>query len=233
MKLKYSKDIYGHNLLENEEGGQIMMEWEKPYMEACIDNLDISGSVLEIGFGLGYSARRICSSPHITEYTVIECAPVVWAKIDEFRKEFPHIKINLIKGRWQDVLCLASTYDRCFFDDYISDSGNCNRFNIFLIDFLKYHTNINCKIGVYSTSKFSNSLSCITTVSNEYEIAIPSHCKYAKGNIMYIICITKISSPIEEELLILKNRTLSTRTVGKLSSNVKFVGVLGTFSNIN
>ena len=37
MKLKYSKDIYGHNLLENEEGGQIMMEWEKPYMKKSIE----------------------------------------------------------------------------------------------------------------------------------------------------------------------------------------------------
>ena len=56
-------------------------------MEACIDKLDISGSVLEIGFGLGYSANKICLSPNITEYTVIECSPIVWEKVEEFKKK--------------------------------------------------------------------------------------------------------------------------------------------------
>ena len=61
MKLKYSKDISGNQLLEDEDGlHQVMMEWEKPYMEACIEKLDPSGSVLEIGFGLAYSATSKC-----------------------------------------------------------------------------------------------------------------------------------------------------------------------------
>ena len=40
----------------------LMMEWEKPYMEACVDSFGIeedTSVVLEIGFGLGYSATRI------------------------------------------------------------------------------------------------------------------------------------------------------------------------------
>ena len=38
-----------------------MMEWEKPYMEACVDRMAIGPDsiVLEVGFGLGYSASRI------------------------------------------------------------------------------------------------------------------------------------------------------------------------------
>ena len=76
MKLLYRKDASGHDILEDETGThQVMMEWEKPYMEACVDNLGASGSVLEIGFGLGYSARRLCSSPGVTEYSVVECSP--------------------------------------------------------------------------------------------------------------------------------------------------------------
>ncbi len=33
----------------------IMMEWERPYMEACVDRMGIGPEsvVLEIGFGLG------------------------------------------------------------------------------------------------------------------------------------------------------------------------------------
>ena len=61
MKLVYTTDIQGKEILQNETGNhQLMMEWEKDYMEKCIDYLDPSGSVLEIGFGLGYSAKAIC-----------------------------------------------------------------------------------------------------------------------------------------------------------------------------
>ena len=61
MKLEYKKDSSGNEILQDENGiHQVMMEWEKPYMEACIDTLDPSGSVLEIGFGLGYSAKKLC-----------------------------------------------------------------------------------------------------------------------------------------------------------------------------
>ena len=54
MKLEYTKDICGNDILQDETGKhQVMMAWEKPYMEACVEKLDISGSVLEIGFGDG------------------------------------------------------------------------------------------------------------------------------------------------------------------------------------
>ena len=59
MKLVYTKDKEGNEILQDETGAhQVMMEWEKPYMEKCIEYLDPSGSVLEIGFGLGYSANK-------------------------------------------------------------------------------------------------------------------------------------------------------------------------------
>ncbi len=60
--LKYSKDINGDDiLLEVCEKGvsQVMMAWEKPYMEACINKLKPKGHVLEVGFGMGYSATQI------------------------------------------------------------------------------------------------------------------------------------------------------------------------------
>ena len=86
MKLLYSKDICGNDILQDESGKhQVMMEWEKPYMEKCIEYLDPNGSVLEIGFGLGYSATKLCSFPNVTSYSVIECCPEVWTKFDEFK----------------------------------------------------------------------------------------------------------------------------------------------------
>jgi hypothetical protein len=210
MKLRYSKDVSGNQLLEDEDGiHQVMMEWEKPYMEKCIELLDPSGHVLEIGFGLGYSANKICSYD-ITSYTIIECSPIVWEKIEEFKAEMsiskPNLLITVIKGRWQDVLSCAEVYDSIFFDDYIGQTltENFQRFSLFLYEVLTKHTNIGSIITVYSNSKTFLELDCISTNMHEYNVDIPKHCKYAEGNKMYIPLIKKITeceSNLKEKLL--------------------------------
>ena len=54
MKLLYTNDICNNEILQDEKGShQIMMEWEKPYMVKCIELLEPSGSILEIGYGMG------------------------------------------------------------------------------------------------------------------------------------------------------------------------------------
>lgn len=211
MKLEYTKDVCGNDILQDETGRhQVMMEWEKPYMEACIDKLDISGSVLEIGFGLGYSAHRICSAPNITKYTVIECCPIVWEKVENFKKKFPSVNINLIKGRWQDVLYTCGKYDRCFFDDYVLD-GDRNRFLTFLKHFLTNHANIGCNIGSYYQFRPQfNNIPFLKTECDTFEVDIPSHCTYAKGTQMYIIKITKLRNLLPGEIDILKDRKSNT-----------------------
>ena len=105
MKLVYKKDKNDKDVLcnEDDEKYQIMMEWEKPYMEKSIEVLNPFGKVLEIGFGLGYSATKICSFKNVKEYNLIECMPIVWEKFEEFKNKQqiarPELKINLIKGR--------------------------------------------------------------------------------------------------------------------------------------
>ena len=232
MILSYTKDICGNDLLTDENENQIMMEWEKAYMEACIDYLDISGSVLEVGFGLGYSARRICSSPNITEYNVIECSPVVWERFEKFRNEFPHIKMNLIKGRWEDVLCLCNKYDRCFFDDYISSINNKNRFSRFFYHFIQHHANMYCKTGCYSTTLGKFNLSGINTTSEEYKIDIPSHCRYTQGNSMFIVCFEKVGKLNETELKKWKESFNKKTMVGKLPSVPIFKAVSRGYGKI-
>ena len=59
MKIKKTKDSYNKDILIDQHGFQVMMEWEKPYMKALIKKLKPRGDVLEIGFGLGYSASEI------------------------------------------------------------------------------------------------------------------------------------------------------------------------------
>ena len=64
--------------------------WEKPYMEACVDALGITGedSVLEIGFGCGFSADHIHSkSPR--SHTIVECSPVVLECLRKWAEDKP------------------------------------------------------------------------------------------------------------------------------------------------
>ena len=200
MKLEYTNDICGNEILQDETGQhQVMMAWEKPYMEKCIEYLDPSGSVLEIGFGLGYSAEKLCSYPHVSEYTVIECCPQVWAKFESFKEQmsekYPHVKINLIKGRWEDVLSETNIFDSIFFDDYNGSISNeaMNRFNKFLYQIItNHHTKINSQICCYSTGDTEYIIPGLIHTSYEYNIDIPENCKYAQGNKMHIPIITQI-----------------------------------------
>jgi spermidine synthase len=215
MKLVYSEN---DTLLTDESGThQVMMAWEKPYMEACIDKLNPYGRVLEIGYGLGFSAERICSFPGVTEYTVIECSPVVWEKVEEFKERHKNINITLIKGRWQDVLYTCGSFDCVFFDDYSPDHTYTDRFDTFLMECLKNHSVIGTRLSCYSTLQRKYLTDSITSSDFECTITIPPNCKYARGNKMFIQIFTKISdtikfmtapTPVKPELLPFPNHSL-------------------------
>jgi hypothetical protein len=203
MELIYKKDKLGKEILCNEdETHQIMMEWEKPYMEKSIELLNPFGKVLEIGFGMGYSATKICSFTNVTEYNVIECMPIVWEKFEEFKCKQqllrPDLKINLIKGRWEDVLVTTGIYDSIYFDDYVLSQAQVrnNRFSVFLYNILLNHSQIGSMISVYSNNNVKdklNNINCLKVECTEYKIDIPKYCKYAKGDKMYIPILTKIA----------------------------------------
>jgi hypothetical protein len=198
MEIQYTVDKENNEIItDDRKQHQVMMEWEKPYMEHCIDILDPSGSVLEIGFGFGYSARKICMNKNVTQYTVIECSPVVWGKFEEFKKIIntirPELAMTLVKGRWQDVLSQCMKYDSIFFDDYDYDN-NVSRFSYFLESILKNHSILGTKISCYSTVDVSDKLNKVDFIScktHKYNIQIPEYCNYAKGDTMYIPIITK------------------------------------------
>ena len=212
MKLKYIKDKYGEDLLTDEnEIHQIMMEWEKNYMIKSIQELNPEGSVLEIGFGIGYSATEICKNLNVKKYTIIECSPEVWKNFEIWKKDQrDDLEINLIKGRWQDVLELVDKFDYIYFDDYVNEYNNSNqnnRFNYFLYEILVSHSKIGTKICSYSNNNLNyNNLDCIKFENILYNVDIPEHCKYAKGDKMYIPIITVINEPdivdIKKKLLI-------------------------------
>ncbi|MBS0620234.1 MAG: class I SAM-dependent methyltransferase [Verrucomicrobia bacterium] len=115
----YGYDAEGKEVLLKDGTFQVMMEWEKPYMIACIDALKPSGDVLEVGFGLGYSATHI-QSYHPKSHTIIEYHPVVAARAREWAKSYPNVTI--VESTWQEALASLGEFDAIFFDDYPLES---------------------------------------------------------------------------------------------------------------
>ncbi len=193
MNPKYTKDENGKELLTiTEKKDNIMMEWEKPYMEACIKKLDPSGSVLEIGFGLGYSATAIQSYENVTKHTIIECSPEVWEKVEKFQKKYPNVE--LIKGRWEDVLRTCGVYDYIFFDDHpLNDAHSFTRWDEFAYNIFNSHTKIESKVSYYTDTKQNPCLilnDFVKYETKEFKIKIPDNCKYVRSGKVFVPLLT-------------------------------------------
>lgn len=116
--LKYKKDSNKEDILTDDTGNhQVMMEWEKLYMDTLVQKLNPSGDVLEIGFGLGYSATAI-QRYNIKSHTIIEADPEVLKRLRIWADEQKH-PVNIIEGSWQKKLPkVTARFDSFFLDDY-------------------------------------------------------------------------------------------------------------------
>lgn len=197
-KDKNSKDI----ILDSTQKHQIMMEWEKPYMEACIQKLQPFGDVLEVGFGLGYSATEIQKFP-INSYTVIECDKKTYQRALEWKKQYNH-QINIIFDRWENVYKTLPKYDCAFFDDYDIETINLCNVNLFIpcrnIDFInkiKYNLKNHFKFSFYCAINSKNIIQYkkqwgkflknykFKINFEEYEIEVPKNCNYILDQTLY------------------------------------------------
>lgn len=113
----FSQDRDGKEQLLDVDGVQVMMEWEKPYMEECVDELRIDGAcdVLEVGFGCAYSANRIQEAGP-RSHTIIECSDSVLERLRLWAADKPNVRI--VEGTWQAQLPDLGLFDCIFFDDY-------------------------------------------------------------------------------------------------------------------
>jgi len=118
--MQYTHDENGKEMLIKDGRFQVMMEWERPYMEACIDALEPKGDVLEIGFGCGYSSTHI-QSYLPKSHTIIEYHPIVFEKAQEWAQSYENI--TLVQDTWQHALDSLGVFDSIFFDDYPLESG--------------------------------------------------------------------------------------------------------------
>jgi hypothetical protein len=118
--MEFIKDEVGKEVLLKDDSFQVMMEWEKPYMQACIDALEPFGDVLEVGFGCGYSAEFI-QNYKPRSHTIIEYHPVVVKRAEEWAKKYKNVKI--VHDTWQEAIHKLGVFDTIFFDDYPLQSG--------------------------------------------------------------------------------------------------------------
>ena len=116
--LTFTTDAAGAEELLDAAGTQVMMEWERPYMVACVDSLELTGEsdVLEVGFGCGYSATRIQQAGPPRTHTIIECSPVVLERCRRWAAG--HAGVIIVEGTWQARLPELPRFDAVFFDDF-------------------------------------------------------------------------------------------------------------------
>jgi len=199
--LRFEKDKNNEDILLDSNNDQIMMEWEKPLMQAHIDELKPHGDVLEIGFGMGYSATHI-QTYKPKSYTIIECDPVVIKKCKEWAKDYDNVII--IKSKWQDVLDDLGIYDIIFFDP--TETSNLSKlaykiahFNwhfIFTELAICHHMKKGSKLSVFMPTfiinnyrKFISEQQKITYHETKILLEISNNCKYKRPNKELIIPI--------------------------------------------
>lgn len=106
---------------------QVMQRWEDNYMKSLASvTTSRGGNVLEVGFGLGMSARFIEKSKKVKSHTVIECHPAVIANAKKiFAKEIKTGKMKLLEGFWEDITPKIpdESFDGILFDSCPLDSG--------------------------------------------------------------------------------------------------------------
>ena len=188
--LVYKKDRFGKDVLVDVDSSEVMTYWEKPYMEALVDKLKPFGDVLEVGFGLGYSADAI-QKYDITSHTIIECDSTVLERTREWAKKQKH-KVVIIEGTWEDqVPLLDQRFDSIFFDDFplfFNSQTSDPRSYKFCNLLMEKNINKNARFTHFCTKKLKNQTftvikPCrmnITRECEEFNTTLPEDIKLSK-----------------------------------------------------
>lgn len=92
-----------------------VVEWNKSYIEAIIDELRPFGEMLQVGFGSGHAADRI-QTYHPKSHVIIENDPQLVKEAKNWASH--HENVSVIEGSWQNTLSTLGTFDSIFFNDY-------------------------------------------------------------------------------------------------------------------
>jgi protein arginine N-methyltransferase 2 len=106
-----SRVSFSEDRVMDADSKAVMMEWERPLMEAharavCSGG---GGKVLNVGFGMGLVDQAI-QRYEPEEHTIIEAHPEVYARM--LKLGWGEKKnVRILFGRWQDVLPQLGSYD--------------------------------------------------------------------------------------------------------------------------
>jgi len=203
--LMYSSDKDGKEQLLDADGKQVMMEWERPYMEGCVEALRIGPDcdVLEIGFGCAYSADWI-QRAQPRSHTIIECSPPVLERLHAWASTRPNVRV--VEGTWQERLPDLGTFDCVFFDDYgepgvaeremeencpnpeyrkeyfkALNAQNGTHFHAFLGIVTQWHSHVGTRISGYLHYPLEMQRNDLQAVYKHIDVKVPDHCNYFPG----------------------------------------------------
>ena len=103
----------------NEDGAEVMMNWESVIMEKSAEFIcHNKGDILEIGFGMGICSDYI-QAQGVNSHTIVEIHPEIIEKLKVWADGKSNVTI--VEGDWNSVSGL-STYDGIFIDTYGDDN---------------------------------------------------------------------------------------------------------------
>lgn len=104
------------------DGHPVMEDWETGYMKSLASIVSQNGgNVLELGYGMGISAKFIQAHKSIKNHYIVECHPDVVTKgIADMKKEVEDSKVHFLSGFWQDITpqLRDGSFDGILFDTY-------------------------------------------------------------------------------------------------------------------
>jgi protein arginine N-methyltransferase 2 len=106
-----SRVSFSEDRVMDADSKAVMMEWERPLMEAHARAICSGGGgkVLNVGFGMGLVDQAI-QKYEPEEHTIIEAHPEVYARM--LKLGWGEKKnVRILFGRWQDVLPQLGSYD--------------------------------------------------------------------------------------------------------------------------
>ena len=111
---------YSEGRLVDDQGEAVMMDWEAPLMREhariICERAGPSARVLNVGFGLGIVDGCIAERGP-ARHVIIEAHPAVLEHMQrEGWKSRPGVQV--VAGRWQDVIDDLGPFDGIFFDTY-------------------------------------------------------------------------------------------------------------------
>ncbi|KAG3120746.1 hypothetical protein PI124_g1446 [Phytophthora idaei] len=197
-------DELGQEVLWSSRGQQVMMQWEKQYMEVCVDALAIQPTdrVLEIGFGLAYSATHI-QRFRPRNHVIIECDRETLQRAQQFAVN--HSGVVIVSGTWKRQLPTLDQFDCVFFDDYpfteleqgnpLTSDGALGRQRSRWHDFLDIAVK-HCTTGARITGYLARQLDlqrpgCQVSVSR-VQVDVPEHCNYFPHKTALVPLITVV-----------------------------------------